>query len=281
MPTNVIYDVNYHGDDPPVEKLSKQVYLHNQHLTSFPEDDEIQFLLTNLEEGDHVLDLGANIGLHAINFCNAVGENGTVIAFEPMKKNYDILLSNIEKHKAQDVIVPVNSALGSINKEIQFDINTVNMGDCRSSEALNKDKLVDNKNFDHETVSQITLDDYFDINLYSGVQWEKVRLIKMDTQGCEIDILKGASNLFKRGYTGSIFLEFSPYMLNNNNQDIEWFYKFIVDNMFTVFNCPIDQPWGTFKCTLIDLDKIKGLYKDQIREESRYQNLILQKFMPC
>ncbi len=46
------------------------IYLHNQHLTPFPEDDEIQFLLTNLKEGDHVLDIGANIGLHAIRrFC--------------------------------------------------------------------------------------------------------------------------------------------------------------------------------------------------------------------
>jgi len=277
MPTDVIYDVNYHGDDPPEEKLSKQIYLHNQHLTPFPEDDEIQFLLTNLKEGDHVLDIGANIGLHAINFCNAVGKNGTVIAFEPMKKNYDILVSNIEKHKAQDVIVPVNVALGESNKKIQFDINAINMGDCRSSEALKKDKLVDNKTFDQETVSQITLDDYFDINLYSGVQWEKVRLIKMDTQGCEIDILKGASNLFKGGYMGSIFLEFSPYMLNNNNQDIEWFYKFIVDNMFTVFYCPIDQTWGQFKTTPISIDKIKDLYRDQIHEESQYQNLMLQK----
>ena len=62
MPTDVIYDVNYHGDDPPEEKLSKQIYLHNQHLTPFPEDDEIQFLLTNLKEGDHVLDIVANIG---------------------------------------------------------------------------------------------------------------------------------------------------------------------------------------------------------------------------
>ena len=240
MPTDVIYDVNYHGDDPPEEKLSKQIYLHNQHLTPFPEDDEIQFLLTNLKEGDHVLDIGANIGLHAINFSNAVGKNGTVIAFEPMKKNYDILLSNIKKHKAQGEIVPENVALGASNKKIQFDINSVNMGDCRSSEALKKDKLVDNKTFDQETVLQMRLDDYPDI------QWEKIRLIKMDTQGCEIDILKGASKLFKGGYMGSIFLEFSPYMLNNNNQDIEWFYKFIVDNMFTVFYCPIDQTWGQF-----------------------------------
>ena len=275
MPTDVIYDVNYHGDDPPEEKLSKQIYLHNQHLTPFPEDDEIQFLLTNLKEGDHVLDIGANIGLHAINFCNAVGKNGTVIAFEPMKKNYDILLSNIEKHKAQDVIVPVNVALGASNKKIQFDFNPANMGDCRSSEALNKDKLIDNKTFEHETVLQMRLDDYHD------VQWEKVRLIKMDTQGCEIDILKGASKLFKRGYTGSIFLEFSPYMLNNNNQDIEWFYKFITDNMFSVFNCAIDQSWGSFKTTPIDLSKIKKLYKDQIHNDDTYQNLLLQKFMPC
>ena len=149
------------------------------------------------------------------------------------------------------------------------------MGDCRSSEALQKDKLVDNKTFDQQTVLQMRLDDYPDI------QWEKIRLIKMDTQGCEIDILKGASKLFKGGYMGSIFLEFSPYMLNNNNQDIEWFYKFIVDNMFTVFYCPIDQTWGQFKTTPISIDKIKDLYRDQIHEESQYQNLMLQRFMPC
>jgi hypothetical protein len=44
---------------------------------------EIELVRKFLRPGDYVLDIGANIGTHAIPLAKAVGHEGQVIAFEP------------------------------------------------------------------------------------------------------------------------------------------------------------------------------------------------------
>ena len=39
-----------------------------------------------IENGDHVLDIGGNIGLHTVNFAKHLVPNGKLVAFEPMSK---------------------------------------------------------------------------------------------------------------------------------------------------------------------------------------------------
>ena len=55
---------------------------------------EIELLQQLIKPGDHVLDIGANIGFYAKIISNLVGEKGKVYCFEPDKTNYNYLVKN-------------------------------------------------------------------------------------------------------------------------------------------------------------------------------------------
>jgi len=75
-------------------------------------DKEFEFLKNiSLSEDKIIIDAGAYIGTSSIRFSQLFKKN-QIIAIEPFKENYDILLKNAEKYKN---IIPINSALVSSN----------------------------------------------------------------------------------------------------------------------------------------------------------------------
>ena len=57
--------------------------------------DQLNILKSVLRPGDHVLEIGANIGYYAMIAARAVGATGHVTAFEPDPRNVDFLERNI------------------------------------------------------------------------------------------------------------------------------------------------------------------------------------------
>ena len=224
-----------------------------------------------LYEGDHVLDFGGNIGLHTVNFGQKIAPTGKLVAFEPMSKNYYVLKQNIKKHNLEQNVLAVNAAVSDNSKIAQYIINPKNMGDCRGH-------VFDNDiQFEEEPVKQVTLDDFFKDQNSIGIEWSKIMLIKMDTQGSEISILKGASNCFKESFNGTIFMEYAPKWLHNNNQDIEWFYNFIKEQMFSIFKIPLDSNVnGRPIVNPSSIEEIKGYY-EECKEKDTYCNLVLKR----
>ncbi|WP_231136371.1 FkbM family methyltransferase [Acidianus ambivalens] len=62
-------------------------------------------LLSNIREGDIVIDAGANIGLFSILASFKVKDKGRVIAIEPEPNNLKILMQNVELNNLDNVIV--------------------------------------------------------------------------------------------------------------------------------------------------------------------------------
>ena len=56
---------------------------------------EVAFLCEFLEDGDVTFEVGANIGSLTVPLANAVGEEGTLIAFEPQPVLFQNLCANI------------------------------------------------------------------------------------------------------------------------------------------------------------------------------------------
>jgi len=82
-----------------------------------------------IKKGDHVLDIGANIGFHTLYFAELVGSSGIVTAFEPVPVNYKALSNNIKLNKVQNIVAK-NIALGTKNETITIraDENSDNPG---------------------------------------------------------------------------------------------------------------------------------------------------------
>ena len=57
---------------------------------------EIDILSQFISSGDTVIDIGSCFGTHAVAFASQVGPEGEVFAFEPLKRNFDILSLNAE-----------------------------------------------------------------------------------------------------------------------------------------------------------------------------------------
>ena len=278
MQLNVNYNINTHG---PSELTSSQIICNNC------EDAEIRYLREILSEGDHVLDIGGNIGLHTVNFGEEIAPTifpngrsaaGKMAAFEPMSKNYNLLTQNIKKYNLEENVLAVNAAVSDSSKKNQYIINPGNMGDCRGHVFDNE--VGDYKRFEEETVKQLTLDDFFKNHNSIGIEWSKIKLIKMDTQGSEISILKGASNCFKEPFNGTIFMEYGPYWLHNNDQDIGWFFRFLKEQMFSVYMLPLDSNVdGRPEVNPSSIIEIKNYY-EECKRKNTYCNIILKRALP-
>ena len=259
--TDVIYNLEHHGKG---DVTSSQI------MCEECEDAEIRYSCEMLKDGDHVLDIGGNIGLHTINFASKIIPNGKLVAFEPMSKNFGVLTKNIEKYELdKNNVLAINAAVSDVSKKAQYVINPNNMGDCRGH-------VFEGEEYEEETINQLSLDDFFENHNTIGIEWEKIKLIKMDTQGSEINILKGASKCFEKRFNGTIFMEYAPYWLHNNNQDIGWFFRFIKEQMFSVFLIPLDSNInGRPIVNPSSITEIKNYY-DECKRKDTYCNIILK-----
>jgi FkbM family methyltransferase len=150
------------------------------------ESKEIKFLQKWLRPGDIALDVGANVGLLTVPMAKAVGEKGQVFAFEPIEENVRNLNSNLDANDLCNVVL-ANCAVGNFDGKIRL-----------SDEHHSSDQ---SSGFFHRAsdlepgieVKQIRLDNHFKNSLQSD---SKIRLMKIDVEGMELDVLEGLGELF-------------------------------------------------------------------------------------
>ncbi len=125
------------------------------------------------------IDVGANVGGFAIRMGEHYGE---VIAFEPNEYNFKALGKNMELNspKTQSVSAWL-LAVGDEAKEVEISMRG---GGSRISDSATR-----KNNFKHQKVKCITLD---------GFRVDKVDIIKIDTEGFEEQVLRGAEKIIKR-----------------------------------------------------------------------------------
>ncbi len=134
-----------------------------------------------------VIDVGANMGTVTVPLAKAM-PHYDFIAYEPQKQVFYQLCGNVALNDLTNVDVR-NWALGSEHKNLwidmpDYDTNT-NIGAWSMSEFVRENSTEARAGGKKQYVRQEVLND---------VHCEKrVRLIKMDVEGMELDILKGAN----------------------------------------------------------------------------------------
>lgn len=144
------------------------------------------------EPGWTVVDVGAHIGYHTIALSKEVGPSGKVFSIEPHPDNFKLLEKNVKVNNCSNVL-PVNVALS--DKE---GFQKLYLG--RYSGECSIHYLKVKKNF--LTVPVTTFD-----SLLSKLKTHEINLIKIDVEGAELEVLKGAERTLVENKHLSIVVE--------------------------------------------------------------------------
>jgi FkbM family methyltransferase len=148
------------------------------------EKENIQFLLSLLKGISEpvVLDIGANIGNHALAFATHARQ---VYAFEPVPAIFRLLQTNVTQNKLDNVTAS-NIALSDVTETAT--IYKVTDGNCGASSFDRR-----TENVEAVTVQKIRGDDFVATN---GIT--KLDLVKIDVEAHEIFVLRGLMETLRR-----------------------------------------------------------------------------------
>lgn len=171
--------------------------------------------------GDDCLlfDVGANIGLYSLYFAKA--GNGKVVAFRPNILNLLPLVQNINTNNLQDKIVLVPMPLTDQNTVSNFLLSDFELGSAMS--AFGSDYGWDGnllKSIASYQTTGVSIDNL--LNLYPDLG--KPNLIKLDVDGIESLILRGAMSTLSGPGVRSILVEVNPQLHAN---------KVLIEGMLT------------------------------------------------
>jgi FkbM family methyltransferase len=148
---------------------------------------DMSFLLHFLRSEDTFIDIGANIGSYTILASGHVGAK--TISFEPIPTTYKTLLDNLVLNRITEKVIPFNMALGSKTESLIFTSN------------LDTTNHVVEENLDSNIIIKSEkLDNIIEYN-------EKVKLIKIDVEGFEKQVLLGALKTLNNSHLCAIIIE--------------------------------------------------------------------------
>ena len=140
--------------------------------------------------GDTVIDVGAAFGFYAIMASRRVGQHGRVVAIEAQPDSFDMLNKNIKLNKLAN-IQTLNYAVYSEKTKVKL-YSSYSIIQERAGQSLQS----------FIEVSADTLD-----NLLHRVGIDKVNWIKIDVEGAELEVLKGAQGLLSRSTDIALLVE--------------------------------------------------------------------------
>jgi FkbM family methyltransferase len=135
--------------------------------------------------GDTVIDVGANIGLVTVWLSALVGLRGKVFAFEPNPNLHSGLYSTLRHNKLSNVVLST-SALGRERTLLELRVPQSNAG---------KGSLIRHRNLTYCEAFRVPVVRLSDV--VSAHNINSIRLIKIDTEGSEADVLAGSKEVLR------------------------------------------------------------------------------------
>lgn len=168
---------------------------------------ETRFCERIVNEGDVVLDGGANIGLYSLLFGTLVGPSGRVIAFEPDPVNaqrlrHNLGLNALERVEVEEVALWSTQGRMPLHRFDPAFGPWHSLGEPELPHPFRKGEVA--RPVDSIDVAVTSLDAYCS---NAGIQ--HINLLKLDVEGAEADVITGSSSLLAREAIDVILFEVS------------------------------------------------------------------------
>lgn len=184
------------------------------------EFEEMSFLLHYLRSEDLFVDVGANSGSYTI-LASAV-QGCSVISFEPVHKSYSRMIKNVELNRVEHLVDLRNKAIGAEVGRALISSNFDSMNRILVNNVRNEDAIsVEISTLDRE-IQRIP------------------KIIKIDVEGFESQVLAGAKELLKNENLHAIIIE-----LNGSGKNYGFIDSTIADTLVkSGFKAVSYDPWS-------------------------------------
>lgn len=191
---------------------------------------ELSEIIKSLSSNSSIMvDAGANMGYFSLIFLSN-SPKGKLFGFEPNPSVSILLDNNITQNNFNDRAVVIKKALSATSGNIPF-----NFG---SSDKQSGWGHVDNNSKSY--VEATTLDINFSNN-------ESIDILKIDVEGFEFEVLKGASKLLNEKRIRNIFFEINDGMLQTNGISGEIVIKYLNKFGYEVVKVTNEIMWAKEK----------------------------------
>jgi FkbM family methyltransferase len=249
--TNLLPFATYMGDDIVLTKsffnVMYLVYSHDSIVAPYLikngvyETELTKYLLNNIKADSVFVDVGANIGYYT---CLAAKKifTGKVFAFEANEMAFKLLQRNVMINWPNCPVSLENVAVGKSKGEVYFKnykyrfVNSQIVTEEEQGE-INTSEIV--------KVPVIPLDDYF--------KGQRIDFLKVDVEGAEFDVLKGAMRTIESNPQVKILMEWSVDQLRNQKTNPVDVLKFLSTHEFR----PSQLDWKDGSSTPISYDFIE------------------------
>jgi FkbM family methyltransferase len=180
--------------------------------------------------GAVALDVGANVGAYALLMGQWVGPGGRVFAFEPAPDAYDGLRRHVELNRLGEIVAPVRAAVAAASGRAALLADGI-AGTNRLSTSADPSAA---------TVETVSLDEF--------CARERIApsLIKIDVEGAELEVLRGARETLRRVGSGlALFVEMHPTLWREAGvAKEEVMAELERQGLSAVPLRPVDDPWA-------------------------------------
>ena len=175
------------------------------------EPNETRIMMSMVKPGMTIVDIGANIGYYTLLFARAVGEGGSVYAFEPAPETFALLKRNLRENNLSHIVKLHEIALSDREGAGELFINEYNKGNNR---------LYNSGGMRSAPIRLKRLDDIIPPTN------EHVGFIKMDIEGAEVLALRGMRELLARDKP-IIVIEYWPRRFKKLNTTAEEMFEML------------------------------------------------------
>lgn len=202
-------------------------------------------ILSLLKPGDHFVDVGANVGMATLTAAKAVGEGGSITAFEPNVRVAEVLGAAIDRNGLRNVEIRATALTDAVG-QADFYVPASNHGEGSLATAYGdrEGKLI-----------QVNTED-------SAVLAARPRcnLVKIDVEGYEAIVLKSLDSLIRRDRP-MILCELEPIHLSRAGSSVQAVGSILNDLDYRGFRC-FEKSAGPFHLRAaiepLDLDALSS-----------------------